>query len=380
MMKRVRGRDGFVLKVIELAYAATTDGEMMHDVFKGLRDLIPFSSAVFMPVAPETLELQPGLCFDCDGADMDRYLTHYAPLDPFVLRPPSPALLNQTKRFSDVVTRDELGRSEFSDFLRQVPYHHALGTLVGLAEQPVAVFSVHRQARERDFDGGDQEVLDRVAPHLARAITLRHQVCDRTERAETGILVFGTEGNVRYLNDTARSFLGTTPPQVLLNALSALDRSFLTLGAQDFQISLSPWTTASLLQRFAIEDAAASHTAEVRADSDPAEVWSAATRARTGARIVTMRPFRQRVDLVRRLARYGLSPRQSEIAVSALRGLANREIASRLFITEQTVKEHFQEIYCRAGVRTRAAFLAKVLWTGGAMPKERRGSRGSEQP
>lgn len=379
-MKRVCGRDLVVLKVIELAYAATTDGEMMGDVFNGLRELIPFSSAVFMPVLSETLELQPGMCFDCSSADMDLYLTHYAPLDPFVLRRPSPALLNQTIRFSDVVTCNELGRSEFSDFLRRVPYHHALATLMGLAEQPVAILSLHRQARERDFRPGDQEVLDRVAPHLARAITLRHQISDRAERAETGILVFGTKGNVRYLNGAARHFLGRMPPQALLDGLSAQNTSVITLGAQGFRISQLPWTTASLLRRFAIEEAAASQTAGARADSDLAEAWSTATRLPAGAKIVAMRPFRQRVDLARRIAHYGLSPRQSEIAVWALRGLANKDIASRLFITEQTVKEHFQEIYCRAGVRTRSEFLAKVLWTGSAVPKELCGSRGSEQP
>ncbi len=378
-MRRVRGRDGLVMKVIDLAYAATTDGEMMQGVFTSLRDLIPFSSAVFMPANQETLDLQPGLCFDCSSADMDCYLTHYAPLDPFVLRQPSPNLLNQTVRFSDVVTCSELARSEFSDFLRQVPYHHALATLMGLAEQPVGVFSLHRQAHERNFCVGDCAILDCIAPHLARAITLRSHSSDRAERAETGILVLGSDGDVRYVNGVARHCLGKTPPQTLLAGLGNEDTSTITLGAQSFRVSRIPWTTASLLQRFAAEETAADQIVGAPADKDPIEVWRTATAQRAGASIVILRPFRQRIDLVRRLAHYGLSPRQSEIAVWALRGLANREIASRLFITEQTVKEHFQEIYSRAGVQTRTELLAKVLWTGGAMPAERCAKTRSEE-
>ena len=41
-----------------------------------------------------------------------------------------------------------------------------------------------------------------------------------------------------------------------------------------------------------------------------------------------------------RMAAYGLSRREQEIALLALRGLSNREIADRLFICEQTVKDH----------------------------------------
>jgi DNA-binding CsgD family transcriptional regulator len=361
-------RAQLLLKIIEMAYAAADDGEVVRSVFTALRELMSFQSGVFMPVNPDTLELQQGLCFDCSAPDMETYLAHYAPLDPFVLRQPSPAVPNQTMLFSDVITSRELGRSEFSEFMRKVPYHHALGILTGVAQQPVAVFSVHRQQHERDFCADDQAIFDCIGPHMARAITLRHQVKDPEQRAETGILVLGATGNALFLNTPARRFLCTTPPQMILAALPAQGSVVIKLGSQCFRLSRMPWATASLLRRFAMEDAAADPMEGLRTDEDPIERWSGATRQRAGTIIAVLQPFRPRVHLLRRLTHYGLSPRQSEIAVWALRGLANGEIARRLCIGEQTVKEHCQEIYHRVGVHTRVQFLAEVLGTCSLMP------------
>jgi len=370
-MSGLHGREGLLLQIIERVYSAPDDCEMVHSVFTALRELIPSPSGVFMPVNANTLELQQGLCFDCRPSDMETYLAHYAPLDPFVLRQPSPVLLNQTMRFSDVITTREVARSEFSEFLRLVPYHHALGILAGLGQQPVAVFSVHRQCRERDFCAEDLAILDCIGPHLARAITLRRLVSDPAQQAETGILVFGATGKVLYLNAVACRALGTTPPQALLAALPAHGSGVINLASQCFRLSRMPCATTSLLRRFAMEEAAAGPIDGAQADEGPVERWSAATRQRAGATIVVLQPFRQRLDLLRRLAHHGLSPRQCEVALWALRGLVNGEIARQVNIGEQTVKDHFQEIYCRVDVRSRTGLLAKVLGTNGAMPTER---------
>lgn len=371
-MSRSYGQGERLLQIIEMAYAAVDDGEMVRSVFTALRELMSFPSGVFMPVNPDTLELQPGLCFDCSAADMETYLAHYAPLDPFILRQPSPALLNQTLRFSDVISTGEVGHSEFSEFLRQVPYHHALGILTGLAQQPVAVFSVHRQRHERDFSADDQALLDCIGPHLARAIHLRRQVSDPTRRAETGILVFGSAGQALYLNAPARCVLGTTPPGALFAALPAQGAAVVKLASQYFRLSRMPWATMSLLCRFAVAEAA-NGVDQPQADAGPVERWSAATRQRSaggvGATIVVLQPFQQRTDLVRRLAVSGLSRRQLEVATWALRGLANDQIAATIHVGEQTVKDHLQEIYHRMGVGTRPALLAKVLGTS-ATPTE----------
>jgi two-component system response regulator AtoC len=56
-----------------------------------------------------------------------------------------------------------------------------------------------------------------------------------------------------------------------------------------------------------------------------------------------------------------LSPRQQEIVLWVIRGRSNQEIAERLFITEQTVKDHLHDIFKRLQVRRRSELILKVL-------------------
>ncbi|WP_430790773.1 response regulator [Actinoplanes sp. G11-F43] len=53
-----------------------------------------------------------------------------------------------------------------------------------------------------------------------------------------------------------------------------------------------------------------------------------------------------------------LSDREREVLVLVARGMSNREIAAKLFISEATVKTHLTHIYTNLGVRDRAAAVA----------------------
>lgn len=54
-----------------------------------------------------------------------------------------------------------------------------------------------------------------------------------------------------------------------------------------------------------------------------------------------------------RLARLGVTPRELEILELIAAGLSNREIADRLFVSENTVKTHASRLFDKLGARRR---------------------------
>src|ERR671932_108269 len=53
-------------------------------------------------------------------------------------------------------------------------------------------------------------------------------------------------------------------------------------------------------------------------------------------------------------ARVGLTPREREVAALVAQGLTNRQIASRLVISERTAEFHVEQILNKLGVHSRA--------------------------
>ncbi len=58
---------------------------------------------------------------------------------------------------------------------------------------------------------------------------------------------------------------------------------------------------------------------------------------------------------------FGFSKREREVAAYVVKGISNKEIADKLFISEVAIKKHVSRILGKAGVKTRGQ-LIKLLW------------------
>jgi DNA-binding CsgD family transcriptional regulator len=58
--------------------------------------------------------------------------------------------------------------------------------------------------------------------------------------------------------------------------------------------------------------------------------------------------------------RFGLTPRERDMAQLIARGLANKEIAAELGISGSTVRSHIYNLYQKAGARSRIELLNKL--------------------
>jgi DNA-binding CsgD family transcriptional regulator len=71
-------------------------------------------------------------------------------------------------------------------------------------------------------------------------------------------------------------------------------------------------------------------------------------------------PFRSGIVDQKELARLGLSPRELEVLHLMAEGLSNQEIASRLFVSLNTIKTHSSKIFEKMDVRRRTAAIDKA--------------------
>jgi DNA-binding NarL/FixJ family response regulator len=111
----------------------------------------------------------------------------------------------------------------------------------------------------------------------------------------------------------------------------------------------------------------------------PDEIRTTIERAAAGEPMLTgeiagrvLREFeRERADEAHRQQLASLTPREEEILKLLATGDSNREIGTRLFISEQTVKNHVASIFRKLHVndRTKAALLAVKLGLGGEEPR-----------
>ena len=55
---------------------------------------------------------------------------------------------------------------------------------------------------------------------------------------------------------------------------------------------------------------------------------------------------------------HGLTKREAEIVAACARGTNTRGLAQELFISENTIQDHFKSVFAKTGTRTRSELLA----------------------
>jgi DNA-binding CsgD family transcriptional regulator len=63
------------------------------------------------------------------------------------------------------------------------------------------------------------------------------------------------------------------------------------------------------------------------------------------------------------MSAYGLTEREKQVVGLVLQGLATRQIASRLFVSTNTVQQHLTRIFEKVGVRSRGDLVARLFFT-----------------
>jgi DNA-binding CsgD family transcriptional regulator len=176
------------------------------------------------------------------------------------------------------------------------------------------------------------------------------------KRSAPGVLILDLDGRLRYLNARARELVPTLDPD--------------SIGSTGTKSGI-PSEVVELCRRVqADHQEAAEPESVVMFETMPGLgcaarailVGSPGSRSHDSHVLVLLEPvvWKRDADWAEARKRYDLTTREVDIVKCVWEGLANKEIAGKLFISEHTVKDHIKNIMRKMSVDSRAEMAAKV--------------------
>lgn len=315
-----------ILAIIEALYSAGSRDELFPIVFGELFKVIPVCSAVHVPMDPKSFEFkyENHALHNLPDSHLKLFLEHYQPLHPYGQSGVWKENINMAVRLTDVITPAELAKTEYCrNFMSLLPIFYELDCMMGSQGDPIGIFGLHRKKRERNFNNREKEIMDTVLPHLSKAVHNFNLLDSITGAYGIGIIEVGKDGKLHPVNYEARRILAQ-------DGDNPIPDPGLSTAPVFYKTKEATYRVRSVL-----------------------EFGSRKT--------IIIEPLPSWNDIEKVLTVYGLTNRQKEIAYNVVRGLSNMEIADRLSIAEQTVKEHVRNILEIVKVRNRTELTANIL-------------------
>jgi DNA-binding CsgD family transcriptional regulator len=318
-----------ILDIIDIAYSVPDRATMFRAVCERLEKLMGISSAVYMPWNADTrsFQFQGHVLYHAPPEPLFLFLTYYAPVHPVVAAGAHTTVsLNQGVKITDFVSARQYADNPYArECSSLTPHFYELCVSPSSQGDVIGGIGFHRKHHERDFSERDREIVNVLLPHLSRAMHTVEIMALITSAQPGGVIVVGAKGEPLIFNQEAQRALNGRPVSSIPDPGNGAEPAFFRTETGVYRVRTSP----------------------VR--------WSAREK------IVFLEPQPPEKDLCANLRQYGLTQRQQEVAVAVIRGFSNREIAERLFICEQTVKDHLRDVFEQLHVHRRSELTAKVL-------------------
>lgn len=317
-----------ILQTIEMIYSMPDHRSMFLALCAQLREYIGIYSAIFVPIDPHTGTFLFGNYEIYNNSEwaMLAYLAYYAPLDPFTTSGWFQDRSNEVARNTDLAPT--LGQSEFAcDFLLPLAsVFYVTAATLRVQGDRLGMLGLHRQKHDGNFTDRDIAFVDALLPHIARFLHRDQFVGKVPLFTETkGAILLDESCHVLYMNEMARSALRGRSVTRIPDPGFGSEPAYFDNGVDRYRVRTLP-ISGKLKGRFII--------LELQSPED---------------------------HLSAKLTVFGLSIRERQIAGLVIKGLSNREIAERLFISELTVKDHLKNVFGKVAIRRRSELAHKVL-------------------
>ena len=226
-------------------------------------------------------------------------------------------------------------------------YRHEVELFCTAKGSAYAVLTLSRKDSSGRFDERLMPLLDALAPHVAEGIaraTVREALAS-PHGTDIGMMILDENGKVEMANGAAETWL------------SFDSRKHWPLGLPLFAAMVARRTpgTERLIDEPFIDlphpETGALYRLHWEQSQGPDE------RPRS---IILMEPIRHG-DSSKALTRLGLTPREADVALALVRGLAVKEIAAELLLSPHTVTDYMKNIFYKLDVSSRSELAALLM-------------------
>jgi DNA-binding CsgD family transcriptional regulator len=283
--------------------------------------------------------------------------------------------VNKAAALDEVIAREELVLTDYyKELLVPARTEYILGMNVACATGDVALLTVSRTKEQGAFGMPEKFLLESLAEHLSRALSIYVRVhdlmheravfADALDQLHIGTILLDRRGHFLHANATANHILqdhkgialqnnsltavadgfGPTLEKLIVNALAAYERRNV---AHCEILKLPLWNENKFLHVLVRPSV---HHSAIEKSSAPAvcvfvSVPSTATMPSP--------------DVIREL--FGFTRTESVVVSMLLAGLTTKEIAYQLDISLSTVRTHIKSTFAKAGVGRQSELVSSVL-------------------
>ncbi|RMG18925.1 MAG: LuxR family transcriptional regulator [Planctomycetota bacterium] len=337
-----------LLSVARDASLGTDYRERMEAIAATLRVLVPASALSVMVVGARG----PTHAFfhNNDPANLEHYVAYYRSFDPMGHLIPQGS--GEPRSLSDFCTDRNFGCDPFTgEFLPPQGIRHILGLAYRLPERRRLALAVHREASLGDFTLHERELIRLAAPDIGRAV----MGCLLRERLEALSAPAGADGaSGALVLDALGGVVQATPGALALCQRLANAAGFPAEPlVADAQRLVSAGRESDALVRWLPLGDGGFLRCESCLLGGGAEGRVLCILRRAGPHEAAAGH-----ELLRAAK---LTPREREVALLAVEGLSNSEIAHALRISAPTVSSHLARVYKKVGVHGRTELARRVL-------------------
>lgn len=220
------------------------------------------------------------------------------------------------------------------------------GTLHGAFEtngRQIAVLQAYRRDPKAHFRPKDVALMHTAAPvvgqALGAALDRERALIERNQGAPSGIVLIGPNRAIEF---------STPAGDAWMEQLRASEQS------EDGSLPAAVW---SAVKGLAMHDEPAMRVAAMTLEG-PVVLEASAGGKGTTAVVVTARQPEPRLEPP---THWELTPQQNQIAMQVIGGASNREIAGKLFVSENTVEWHLRQIYRALDLSSRTQLQARFF-------------------